>query len=301
MKLHRTVAYLDGREYTLITLRPSTTERFAVNLFHDEWHVLSGQAGARLFARLLWGLAYQRRQNTLLVVDRRFLDPTPFEADASVPLVLVPTDHTPFGGPAARELRRLLPRLKSPDGTVRWHTHGLDTALADADAWWRSNPWPPWDRYAFEHHKRRANHVLLDGLVVLPGSARELTRDAMAIAALAVSQSTPMDYTYLPHYEFQVFHDFRRRVSAARTARPEIEALDTPPNRHAGPGYHEGDLVRRHIWVRGTEIRERRMRGRRVATRPPLYQTRTINEIERSGQTPFDRLAADRSQPNATA
>jgi hypothetical protein len=301
MKLHRTVAYLDGREYTLITLRPATTERFAVNLFHDAWHVLSGQAGATLFARLLWGLSYQRRENTLVVVDRRFLAPTPFEAEESVPIVLVPTDCTPFGGAASRELRRLLPRLKSPDGTVRWHTHGLDAALADADAWWREHRRPPWDEYAYHHHRRRVDHVLHDGLIVLPGSARELRQDAMSIAALAVSPATPMDYTYLPRYEFQIFHDFRRRVSAARTARREIEALATPPDRFVGRGYHEGDPVRRHIWERGTEIRIRRMRGRPVQARPPLYQTRSVNDIERSGATALDRTHAQRCQPNATA
>jgi hypothetical protein len=300
MKLHRTVAYPDGREYTLVTLRPSTTERFAVNRFHDMWHVLSGRAGAKLFARLLWGLAYQRHRNTLVVVDRRFLDPTPFEADPAPPIVLVPTDRTPFGGAAARDLRRLPSRPKSPDGTVRWQTHGLDTALADVDAWWRSNPWAAWDGHAY-HHTRTAHRVLREGLIVLPGSARELRQDAMAVAALAVSQATPMDYTFLSRYEFQVFHDFRRRVSAARTARREIQALATPPDHFAGPSHHEDDPVRRHIRERGTEIRERRMRGRRVEQRPALYPRRSINEIERSNATPFDRAAAERSQPNATA
>ncbi|WP_406289792.1 hypothetical protein [Embleya sp. NBC_00896] len=292
MKLHRTVAYLDGRPYTLITLRPSTTVRFAVNHFHDTWHVLSGRVGAQLFARLLWGLAYQPRENTLVVIDRRFLDPTPFEADPSVPIVLFTPERTPFGGRAARELRRLLPSFGPPDGTVRWQTHGLDAALADREAWWERHPAPPWNGYAYYHHKRKAHHPPHDGLLALPGDAGALMREAVTIASMQTSVGTPMAYEYLDRYEFQIFHDYRRRVSAARTARREIESLAEPPNRLAGPGYHEGDLVRRHIWARGTEIRERRMRGRRVEQRPPLYQTHSINEIERSAASPSDRNKA---------
>ncbi|MET7305123.1 hypothetical protein [Embleya sp. NPDC005575] len=290
MKLHRTVAYLDGRPYTLITLRPSTTTRFAVNNFHDSWHVLSDLAGARLFARLLWGLAYGRHENTLVVIDRRFLDPTPFEAEPSPPIVLFATERTPFGGRAARDLRRLLPAPGAPDGTVRWQTHGLTAALADRTTWQHEHPEPPWDWERERRHKRQPQRAVRDGLLVLPQSTGALLREAVLIASLAVSVEVPMAYEFLHHYEFQVFHDYRRRVSAARTARREIEALPVPPDRFAGAGPHEGDLIRRHIWARGTEIREQRMRGRRVPRRPALYQTRSINEIERSGESSFDRL-----------
>lgn len=293
MKLHRTTAYLDGRPYTLITLRPSTTARFAVNHFHDSWHVLSDQAGARLFARLLWGLAYGRHENTLVVIDRRFLAPTPFEAEPSLPIVLFATERTPFGGRAARDLRRLLPAPATPDGTVRWQTHGLTAALADREAWQQEHPTPPWDWERERRLKRKRHHTVRDGLLVLPGNTDALLREAVLIASLEVSARAPMAYEYLHHYEFQIFHDFRRRVSAARTARREIRSLPVPPDRHAGPGYHEGDLVRRHIWVRGSEIRKERMRGRRVVHRPALYQTRSINEIQRSGSTPYGRHQAD--------
>ncbi|WP_424641911.1 hypothetical protein [Embleya sp. AB8] len=289
------MTYLDGRPYTLITLRPSVEVRFAVNHFHDTWHVLSDRAGARLFGRLLWGLAYDRHENTLVVIDRRFLDPTPFEAEPSVPIVLFAGERTPFGGRAARELRRVLPTLGRPHGTVRRHTHGLDAALADLDAWWAEHPLPPWDRKRERHFERQRRHTVRDGLLVLPGSTDELLRNAVLIANLKVSVSTPMAYEFLHHYEFQVFHDYRRRVSAAVTARREIRALPVPPDRITGPGYHEGDVIRRHIWARGTEIRELRMRGRRVAERPAMYQTRTINEIERLGDTPNQRHTYARS------
>ncbi|MFE2869447.1 hypothetical protein [Embleya sp. NPDC059259] len=291
MKLHRTVAYLDGRPYTLITLRPSTTTRFAVNHFHDSWHVLSDRAGALLFARLSWGLAYGRHQNTVVVIDRRFLDPTPFEAEPSLPIVLFATERTPFGGRAARDLRRVLLTLGTPTATVRWHTHGLTTALADRAAWQRKHPAPPVNREREHQHKRKPHHTVRDGLLVLPGTTGTLLHDAVSIASLTVSGGAPVAYEYLHRYAFQIFHDYRRRVSAARTARREIEALPVPPDRFTGRGYYAEDAVRRHIWVRGTEIRKERMRGRRVTRRPALYRTHSINEIQRSGKTPFERLA----------
>ncbi|HEX6682146.1 MAG TPA: hypothetical protein VF062_05100 [Candidatus Limnocylindrales bacterium] len=33
-----------------------------------------------MLGRLLWGLAFQRREGALLVIDRPFLDPNPFDA-----------------------------------------------------------------------------------------------------------------------------------------------------------------------------------------------------------------------------
>jgi hypothetical protein len=292
MKLHRSTAYLDGRAYTLITPRPSTSITFAVNHFHDTWHVLSGQAGARMFARLLWGLAYQRHADTLVLLDRRFLDPTPFEAEPSPPIVLVPTDRTAFGGRAARDLRRVLHRPPPSQGTVRAHSHGLDAALADPERWWRENPDRSYNPYAWRH-KRKEHESPHAGLLVLPGDTRSLLADAVLIGGLHTSVGTPMDYVHLDRYEFQVFHDYRRRVSAARTARAEIDALAAPPDTTIGTPW--ADPVRQHIWARGTEIRERRMRGRRVRTRPALYSTPPLDGIRPSGPPSTER------QPKATA
>jgi hypothetical protein len=58
--VHRHLVRLDGREYTVITPRPGTGVSFSTNRYHGTWHVLSCLRGARLLARLLWGLAYQR-------------------------------------------------------------------------------------------------------------------------------------------------------------------------------------------------------------------------------------------------
>ncbi|MFI1577774.1 hypothetical protein [Embleya sp. NPDC020630] len=287
--MHRIAAYLDGRPYRLITPRPSNTTRFAVNHFHDHGHVVSDRAGAVLFARLMWGLAHERYPNTLVVIDRRHLDPNPFDAEPSPPIVLFAGERTPFGGRAARDLRRLLPTLGRPDGTVHWRTHGLDAALTDRDAWMRRHPEPMWDWERERRHKRKPEDTMREGLFLLPADAEALRREAVCIAGMEVSATAPMAYEYLRRYRFQIFHDYRRRVSAARTARREIEALPVPPNRFDPWRYPDTDAPRLHIWDRGTEIRKDRMRGRRVHTRPDLYHTRSINDIQRSGETARER------------
>jgi hypothetical protein len=81
LRLHRYPLRLDGREYTVITPRPGTGARFSTNRYHDTWHVLSDLRGARLLARLLWGLAYQRVPGTMVAIGPPLLDPNPFDAE----------------------------------------------------------------------------------------------------------------------------------------------------------------------------------------------------------------------------
>ena len=51
LKLHRHAVQLDGRRFTVITLRPGTGARFASNYYHRTWHVLSDLHGARVLGR----------------------------------------------------------------------------------------------------------------------------------------------------------------------------------------------------------------------------------------------------------
>ncbi|MGL5444773.1 MAG: hypothetical protein ACRDDJ_20180, partial [[Mycobacterium] stephanolepidis] len=94
MKLHRHSMALDGRSYTIITLRADVDVRFSTNRFHETWHVLSDESGAKMLARLLWGLAYQRQPGTLVLIDRAHLDPNPFDAEPADPIVLLPSHLT---------------------------------------------------------------------------------------------------------------------------------------------------------------------------------------------------------------
>src|SRR5215831_7359241 len=116
VKLHRRAMPLDGRLYTVITPRPGTDVRFSTNYFHGTWHILSDWHGARMLGRLLWGMAFQRKPGTLLLIDRPFLDPNPFDAEPADPIALVPAPLTPLTTKAARHLRRRLPLRGRSDG-----------------------------------------------------------------------------------------------------------------------------------------------------------------------------------------
>jgi hypothetical protein len=253
MKLHRHVVPCGGLNYTVITLRPGTYARFSGNYYHDTWHVLSDLHGARILARLLWGLAYQRAPGTLVLIDRPRLDPEPFSAEPADPIALVPRELTSLSDRAAREIRARLP-LTRPAGTVRWQTPGLDIALAKrGTAGWtvQAGEWRRGDRPGDSRISR------VGGLVAFAGRPRVLKQWAVAVARLGGTLSPHgMDYVYLgdgscrADGEVQVFTDYRQRVSAARAARREILAEIPGPLPPAD--------AEKLIWDRGAAIRQRR-------------------------------------------
>ncbi|WP_242893605.1 TfoX/Sxy family DNA transformation protein [Actinomadura litoris] len=238
MKLHRRTVRLGGgrdlrglrglRDLTVISPRPGTAARFSTNRFHETWHVLSDPRGAMFLARLLWGLSYQSRPGTVVVLDRPFLVPTPFDADPADPIVLVPSWHTPFGPGAARALARRLPLRGAPEGTVRWRSHGLDGPLEDARAWLNREPWRPSEDEGLVER--------MNGLIVLrPQTRREMREWAVQCGRLARS-GRDMDYAQIGrwigrHYcgEVQVFRSFHRDVSVARRARADVLARGDAP------------------------------------------------------------------------
>ncbi|MQY08612.1 hypothetical protein [Actinomadura macrotermitis] len=247
MKLHRRVLRLNGRDHTVIGLRPGTTARFSTNRYHGTWHVLSDQHGARLLGRLLWGLSYQARPGTLLLIDRPFIVPTPFDADPADPVVIAPGWATPFGEPAARDLARRLPLASPSEGTVRWHTRGLDAALdgrrpreLDIAPWW---------------DERSGRVERLKGMIVLtPCNAREAREWALRAARLNPANRWGMAHEYVGGWEegeIQVFRSFRRKVGMAARARADVLARPDAP---ADP-----DELRPLIWDRHYEI-DRAMR-----------------------------------------
>ncbi|MFI5717028.1 hypothetical protein [Nocardia sp. NPDC051750] len=248
LKLHRRVMLLDGRVYTVISLRPDTDFRFSTNRFHDTWHVLSDWRGARVLARLLWGLSYQRRPGTLVVIDARHLDPNPFDSAPADPIVLVPSDRTVFTRKTAAALSRRLPLRGRPDGTVRWQTFGLPAAVAALEEW-REQMFagsagylrPPAGQCRIDRFGR---------LLVLAGSAEWLRDWAVGVARLGDAESSDMDYAYLDETgdgEVQVFRQYRRMVGAARRARAELCAAGVVPT----------EWVQRRIWSEAAAIRRR--------------------------------------------
>jgi hypothetical protein len=253
MKLHRRIMVLDGRVYTVISLRPGSDFRFSTNRFHETWHVLSDWRGARVLSRLLWGLAYQRRPGTLVVIDPEHLDPNPFDAAPADPIVLVPSELTVFTRGAAAALHRRLPLRERSEGTVRWQTFGLRQAVADLREW-RSRG--PGERpYHFVDLPTGAARVdRLAGLITIFGASDQLRSWATGLATLGTYAYYGMDYDYLDESErngeVQIFRQYRREVNIARQARAEV--LARPDERATA-----GDLDAA-IWSHAATVRRRR-------------------------------------------
>nr|WP_245367182.1 hypothetical protein [Nocardia goodfellowii] len=242
---------LDGRVYTVLTLRPGSDFRFATNRFHQTWHVLSDWRGARVLARLLWGLSYQRRPGTLVVIDPAHLDPNPFDAAPSDPIVLVPSELTVLTQAAATALRRRLPLRDKSQGTVRFQTFGLRPRVAKVHAW-RSRPearnayhWPLPTGYT------RIERV--GGMLAIFGSPSRMRDWASDLATLGDHVHYDMDYLYLDERadgEVQIFRQYRREVNIARQARAEVLSSSS------GGGAALGQEP--EIWSHGATVRRRR-------------------------------------------
>jgi hypothetical protein len=254
LKLHRHDLRADGRDYQVITLRPGTRASFSTNHHHETWHVLSDPHGALLLGRLLWGLSYQRRPGTLVVIDRRFIDPNPFDAEPGNPVALVPADLTHLPARTARHLARRCAAPGTPSGTVRWHTWGLDQAAQERRAWLADRSWhPPGDDH------RRAEVAQLGGLVRVQATSSLLRSWAVSVVVMADYAYDGMSYTGLAgsdgnlcraEGEVQTFRDYRRRVSVAKVAREEVLA--------AAPASASPADLRPLIWDRNDTIRSRR-------------------------------------------
>ncbi|WP_106583015.1 hypothetical protein [Murinocardiopsis flavida] len=247
----------------MVTPRPGTDVRFAVNHFHGTWHILSDLRGARFLARLMWGLSYQRRPGTIVCIGPPFLDPNPFDAEPSMPIVFgcPPASALPTG--AARALRRALP-LGVGDGTVRWQTHGLarfgpDPDRSGGDRWTEYRDWLGGRPESHDHVRRHLVEVR-SGALVLEGAPIVL-RDWAVSAHHLSFESFPMDYQELAGLTFrsgwvtdegelQVFAEYRRMVGVARAARAEVLA---DPAAAADPAAY-----RPAIWNRGDDVKARR-------------------------------------------
>ncbi|ASU83994.1 hypothetical protein CDO52_15450 [Nocardiopsis gilva YIM 90087] len=230
--------------------------RFSTNNFHDTWHILSDLRGARFIARLLWGLSYQRRPNTIVCIDPRFLDTNPFDAEPSDAIVFAPTPTSPFGAKAARDLDSRMPTGVG-DGTVRWHTPGLDRFI-DHTRHDVQGAWDAWTAKETGLHRHGDDLTITrrKGLLVF-AAAPEILRTWALCAQRMSFAYFPMDYEYLDAWrtthrgetgELQVFAEYRRMVSTARIARREVLSSSDAPSdpEHQRPAiWAHGDLVKR--------------------------------------------------------
>ncbi|MCB9792521.1 MAG: hypothetical protein H6741_07300 [Alphaproteobacteria bacterium] len=211
MKLHLRVRRVAGQDWRLLTLRPGLRARVSSNHFHDTWHLLGDARAGRLLGHLLWGLAFQRRPRTVILLDAPHLVATPFEADPALPVLLV--NHG-LGVPDARACQGLLRAARSgePDRSVRWRTWGLEEADKAQPPWWR------WRQQV--ERVRRAG-----GLIRWVACADALRMQARACVDL--NPMTPWGSTYFPtdnwQGEVQLFKDFHRMCSVAKKAAREID------------------------------------------------------------------------------
>jgi hypothetical protein len=258
-KLHLRLEPVGRRTYRVASLRPGCGVTFATNHYHDTWHVLSDPAGAALLARLLWGLAFQKRPGTLVCIHGAHLRPTPFDADRSDPIVLVPTALTPV---VAADLVALRDRLRRParEGwRIGWPAFGLDRELDEEaraeGAGERSPRRPPYDEYLIDVRR-------VGGCVVIAGPQGALRATARFVHYLAERRTHDgSNYMYLgawqgaPPGEVQVFDRYRAMLSEAAEARRRTLAAGDAPAAH--------DELLRVIGSRREQVTaERRAAGR---------------------------------------
>lgn len=245
MKLHRHSVVLDARPYTIIRLRADAHVRFSTNNFHETWHVISDEPGAKTLARLLWGLAYQRLLGTLVLIDGRHLDTNPFDAEPADPIVLLPSHLTVLTRQAARSLRRL--SWTNPDGTVRWRTHGLDTRAAEFHEW-RDTPIGQREYPFIPEPTGWQTVARVGGLLVLAGGPQTLRQWAVHAELMRITAPWDTDYEYLADREgeIQIFRNYHREVRIARRARADV--LD-------GPHPADRQQLREAIWALAAQIR----------------------------------------------
>lgn len=260
LKLHRHDVRADGRDYRVITLRPGTRARFSTNHYHQTWHILSDPHGAHLLSRLLWGLSYQRQPGTVVIIDRRFIDPNPFDAEQGDPVALIPADLTYLSARTARYLSRRVAASGAVSGTVRWHTWGLDLAANEWRTQRADGTW--WQRWRPEDDVSRAEVESLGGVLSVRASSSLLRRWAVHVATMGDYMYEGMSYTELegPKWELcrsagevQTFLDYRQQVSVAKTSRREVLATE---DILGGPA----DL-KPLVWSRNAAVRNRRLRA----------------------------------------
>jgi hypothetical protein len=225
MKVHLTEVPMGRLTYRIVTLRDACDVRYSTNFFHGTWHILTDGPGAAVLADLLWGLSFQKREDTLVVIHGKHLVTTPFEGDPADPIVLAPSGAQGLGADGLRALRRRLPRLR--DGTtIRWHAFGLDeTAAAGAPLR------PFWND---ERSRPRDRMDRVGGVVCYTAARGTMREEAQVLHRMR--RGWGMEYHYLAHSprdarhpqgEVQVFRGFRDLVATARVARRVVLGTGT--------------------------------------------------------------------------
>lgn len=262
LKVRRRDVALDGRRFTALSLRPSSTrQRFATNHYHGTWHVLGGPGAGQLLGRICWAMAHERHDRTVFVIDPAFLVPNPFDADRSNPIVIVNSDRGTPSRAGFDRLRSALPWSGPSEGTVTLDVRSLPAVIDDADLL------VDLDRRsgaAWNDHRRRSWTDEVNGLLVFSAPADVLRWWGRYLSRLGESWYAGSDDTELgyPDGEAQVFRDFSGMVGRAIEARARCH----PGREHER--LEEGE--RPSVWFepRRVAAAERRCRPNETAAPP---------------------------------
>ena len=223
MKLHLRVRTLGRKTYNIISLRPETQITFSNNRFHETWHLLSCPQGAKLLAHLLWGLSYQQKPNTFILLHDQHIETTPFEAARSLPIILAPHHLTVPNRDMLAALNKQHKHLGPSDKTIRWKSHGLHL---ETDKAWKSER-IPWSAYPWT----RERMYVQSGFLVYVAPPDILRLRGEQLKNTHCPRPWEMDYFYVaegdrghewPEGEFQFFAQYKRKCSIARQARRDV-------------------------------------------------------------------------------
>lgn len=247
IKLHRRSMLLDGRPRTLLTMRPKDRRVFATNHFHRVWHIIGSHGAGHVFGQLCWVMAHQTQPDTLLLIDPRFIVSNPFDADPSMPILLVNADLCGVSSTLVRDVKRMLPLRSAPEGTLKARTTGLEKLVAaggDLAGWQR-------DRGGPHRIDQRGRIEPVNGVLVLWGSTASLAHWAVECWRLGRKGPGSEDIAELWYDEragsgwwlgeFQSFPTFERDRSRAERARAAL----FPGSEHHELSYEE----RREVWI----------------------------------------------------
>jgi hypothetical protein len=262
MKLHLHIVRVGGKLLRVLTLRPEMDAAFSVNYFHDTWHFISDKAGAQLLAHLLWGLSFQKAERTVLAIYGPQIRPTPFEAEPSPPLLLVPSHLTFLDHQAFRSLKAMLPHLRNHSlrsQTVRWHSFGLELAHQEEDR--AVEPGMRWSDTESTLWKKE--HMTdCGGFICYTAPPSVLRVQALCLLTMHPWGPIQSDYQYLADQrtrkfswmegEVQIFADYRQQLSDATVARREVTE-------------EEGIATRERIWQQKELVTQRRTQKSPVA------------------------------------
>jgi hypothetical protein len=225
MKVHLRHVPIRGTTYHVITLRPGLDVKFSTNFYHGTWHILSDGFGSEILGRLMWGLAFQKQPNTLVLIELPHLQLSPFDGAPSWPVVLTVQENCPLRAKDMRELKARLDHLPETR-TIRWQSHGL-ARYAIPDCW----------EMGYSRSEPFDDETLLSGGIICYRAKREVMKfHASVIGKMRPStlveladrgEAETRDFYFITWDgcatgEVQLFEDYRHMVKAATAARKRV-------------------------------------------------------------------------------